>query len=154
MLEDISNISHVSVLWYWYEIKINFWPSDWQFSKLVCGSGVTGGGGGNFCWSTGKKRGKEKGKRGENWKMEIFYREKAFHAGKKSGKITLPPQKNFPVTPLVCGRAVCCWAMHNLSDYPYFVHLHLYRPSRGSHSWIVYRTNIEFHCRHRENYTK
>ena len=33
-------------------------------------------------------------------KMEIFYREKAFHAGEKSGKITLPPRKNFPVTPL------------------------------------------------------
>ena len=34
-------------------------------------------------------------------KMEIFYREKGFHAGKKkSGKITLPPQKKFPVTPL------------------------------------------------------
>ena len=33
-------------------------------------------------------------------KMEIFYREKAFHAGKKSGKMTLPPQKNFPVSPL------------------------------------------------------
>ena len=35
-------------------------------------------------------------------KMEIPYREKAFHAGKKkSGKMTLPPQKNvFPVTPL------------------------------------------------------
>ena len=33
-------------------------------------------------------------------KMEFFYREKAFHAGKKSGKMTLPPQKNFPVTPL------------------------------------------------------
>ena len=33
-------------------------------------------------------------------KMEIFYREKAFHARKKSGKMTLPPQKNFPVTPL------------------------------------------------------
>ena len=33
----------------------------------------------------------------------IFYREKAFHVGKKkkTGKITLPPQKNMPVTPLV-----------------------------------------------------
>ena len=30
----------------------------------------------------------------------FFYREKAFHAGKKSGKMTLAPQKNFPVTPL------------------------------------------------------
>ena len=34
-------------------------------------------------------------------KMEIFYQEKAFHTGKKSGKMTLPPQKNFPVTLLV-----------------------------------------------------
>ena len=32
--------------------------------------------------------------------MEIFYREKAFDAGKKLGIITLTPQKNFPVTPL------------------------------------------------------
>ena len=28
-------------------------------------------------------------------KMEIFYREKAFHTGKKSGKMNLPPQKKF-----------------------------------------------------------
>ena len=33
-------------------------------------------------------------------KMGIFYREKHFTPGKKSGKITLPPQKNMPVTPL------------------------------------------------------
>ena len=33
-------------------------------------------------------------------KMGIFYREKAFHTGKKSGKMTLPPQKNMSVTPL------------------------------------------------------
>ena len=44
--------------------------------------------------------------------MGIFYREKAFHAGKKkSGKITLPPQKNMPVTPLgvtqVCHMYTC-----------------------------------------------
>ena len=32
--------------------------------------------------------------------MGFFYGEKAFHAGKKSGKMTLPPQKNMPVTPL------------------------------------------------------
>ena len=101
---------------------------------------------GNFCWPTGKKEARKKGKRGENWeekkenckreggkvtkwgedlrtfffffffllltfqttkicfgstKMEIFYREKAFHAGKKkSGQMTLPPHKNFPVKPL------------------------------------------------------
>ena len=36
----------------------------------------------------------------ESTKIENFYREKAFHALKKSGKMTLPPQKNFPVTPL------------------------------------------------------
>ena len=28
--------------------------------------------------------------------MEIFYREKAFHAGKQIRKMTLPPLKNFP----------------------------------------------------------
>ena len=33
--------------------------------------------------------------------MDIFYREKAFHAGKKSGVMTLPPQENMPVTPLI-----------------------------------------------------
>ena len=27
--------------------------------------------------------------------MEIFYREKAFYAGKKSGKMTLPPSEKF-----------------------------------------------------------
>ena len=33
--------------------------------------------------------------------MGIFYWEKAFHdAEKKTGKMTLPPQKNMPVTPL------------------------------------------------------
>ena len=35
--------------------------------------------------------------------MENLYREKAFYAEKKkkkSGKMTLPSQKNFPVTPL------------------------------------------------------
>ena len=32
--------------------------------------------------------------------MEIFYWEKAFHAGKKTEKMTLPPQKTFPVMPL------------------------------------------------------
>ena len=33
-------------------------------------------------------------------KMGIFYQEKAFHAGKKSGKMTLPLLKNIPLTPL------------------------------------------------------
>ena len=32
--------------------------------------------------------------------MGIFYWEKAFYAGEKSGKMTFPPQKNIPVTPL------------------------------------------------------
>ena len=121
-------------------------------------SGVTGGGGVRAeCLPKtsdreisadlpGKKEGRKKGKRGENWekkkenceregwkmeggkvtkwgetflfvfcfslfkttkicfgctKMEIFYREKSIsHPGKKSGKMTLPPQKNFPVMPL------------------------------------------------------
>ena len=63
----------------------------------------------------GKKRQGKKGKWGNgeenslfkmtkicfgSTKMEIFYREKAFTPGKKSGKMTLPPQKNFPVMPL------------------------------------------------------
>ena len=39
--------------------------------------------------------------------MEIFYWEKAFHTReKRSGKMTFPPQKNFPVIPLsIQGRA-------------------------------------------------
>ena len=32
-------------------------------------------------------------------KMGIFYQEKTFHAGKKSGKITLPPFKSIPLKP-------------------------------------------------------
>ena len=38
-------------------------------------------------------------------KMEIFYLEKAFHAGKESGKNDFTPQKNFPVMPLVSRKA-------------------------------------------------
>ena len=34
-------------------------------------------------------------------RMEIFYRKKAFHAGKKFRKNDFAPQKNFPITPLV-----------------------------------------------------
>ena len=37
-------------------------------------------------------------------KMGIFYREKAFHTGKKWG-MTLPPLKNIPLTPLHPGVA-------------------------------------------------
>ena len=33
-------------------------------------------------------------------RMGIFYQEKSFHAGKKSGNMTLPPMKNIPLTPL------------------------------------------------------
>ena len=29
-------------------------------------------------------------------KMEVFYQKKAFHAGIKSAKMTLPPLQNFP----------------------------------------------------------
>ena len=39
----------------------------------------------------------------ESNKMGIFYWEKAFHVGKKSGKMTLPPLKNIPLThPVIC----------------------------------------------------
>ena len=34
-------------------------------------------------------------------RMGIFFREKSFHARKKSGNITLPPLKNIPLMPLV-----------------------------------------------------
>ena len=90
-------------------------------------SGVTGGGGGgaggqsaprdfwpgNFCWRIGKKEARKKGKRGENWEEKVenwkWKQENVrkrgedfffFTPGKKSGKMTLPPQKNMPVTPL------------------------------------------------------
>ena len=33
-------------------------------------------------------------------KLVIFYKEKAFHAEKKTGKMTLPPLKNISLTPL------------------------------------------------------
>ena len=42
-------------------------------------------------------------------KMGIFYREKTFHAGTKSGKMTLPPQKNMPVTPLLSNVIALQW---------------------------------------------
>ena len=45
------------------------------------------------------------------YQSRIFYREKAFHAGKKkSGKMTLPPQKYIPVTPLLMIYVIkrCC----------------------------------------------
>ena len=34
----------------------------------------------------------------------IFYREKAFNPGKKSGKMTLPPLKNIPLMPCLWGK--------------------------------------------------
>ena len=47
-------------------------------------------------------------------KMKIFYRDKSSSCqGKKSGKTTLPPQKNFPVTPLTVKKGHCqghCYA--------------------------------------------
>ena len=39
-------------------------------------------------------------------KIRIFYREKAFHVGKKIRQNSLPPQKNMPVTPLGVVRAL------------------------------------------------
>ena len=55
-------------------------------------------------------------------KMEISYREKAFHAGKKSGKMTLPPKKNMTVTPLptvhpVFDRIVSCFVDYFVASY-------------------------------------
>ena len=41
-------------------------------------------------------------------KMGIFYREKHFTPRKKSGKMTAP-QKNMPVTPLLCTRLSLLW---------------------------------------------
>ena len=43
-------------------------------------------------------------------KMGIFYRERAFHVGEKSGKITLSPLKNILLTPLPltqCTQTTC-----------------------------------------------
>ena len=42
--------------------------------------------------------------------MGIFYREKAFHTRKKSGKMTLPLLKNNPLTPLLVTR-VPSWSI-------------------------------------------
>ena len=44
-------------------------------------------------------------------KMRIFYWEKAFHAGKKSEKITLPPMKNIPLM-LLCDAV---WKVDNMT---------------------------------------
>ena len=41
-------------------------------------------------------------------KSEFSTGKKHFTSGKKSGKITLPPQKNMPVTPLLTGRGNDC----------------------------------------------
>ena len=44
----------------------------------------------------------------------------AFHAGKKSGKMTLPPQKNFPVTPLSWWRYFFPYPFLDLWFFCYF----------------------------------
>ena len=46
-------------------------------------------------------------------KMEIFSWEKGFHGEKKSGKKTLPPQKKFPVTPLVWSSPILLWIQYS-----------------------------------------
>ena len=43
--------------------------------------------------------------------MGIFYREKAFLVGKKSGKMTLPPQEKNPLTLLLFSR-VCLFFVY------------------------------------------
>ena len=48
-------------------------------------------------------------------KMEIFYREKAFHAEKKKiRKNDFAPQKNFPVTPLTQSQTLGCIFLSNI----------------------------------------
>ena len=55
-------------------------------------------------------------------KMGIFYQEKSFHAGKKSGKITLPPFKSILRKPLIHGLCPRTYALTNLvMRYPGFV---------------------------------
>ena len=60
--------------------------------------------------------------------MEIYYREKAFTPGKKSGKMTLPPQKKKknPVTPLVTLGEVAV-KMQNWKGYLYLTENQLSR---------------------------
>ena len=145
------DIAFLHTCWQWHNPRLPRWAED---------SALTSGGGGwqsapqrlltgKFLLMYQEKRGKEKGKRGENLEekkengkreggkleMEVgkvikrgedlflffffllftfendrnlfwvylngnFLQEKTIHAGKKSGKMTLPPQKNMPATPL------------------------------------------------------
>ena len=125
---------------------------------------------GNFCWPTGKKEARKKGKRGENGEEKkenckkeggklkeegklqneertfFFFFFFAFHFSKPlkfvlglpkwkfstgkcisrwekwSGKMTLPPQKNFPVMPLIV-RSL--WDKHSFSylSYSFIAHI-------------------------------
>ena len=54
-------------------------------------------------------------------RMGIFYRKKTFHAGKKSGKMTLPPQKNMPVTPLAAIHMPPSGSTSNSLNNPFIV---------------------------------
>ena len=55
-----------------------------------------------------------------NFPRGIFYREKAFHAGrKKSGKMTLPPLKNIPLTPLSKTFMIICHPEKNWLNCSY-----------------------------------
>ena len=99
----------------------------WWSEKCILSCGVTDRGGGGqgaeclpetsdreiFAYVSGKKRQGKKGKgmkikkkrrkiekeKVKNW--EFSTGKKHFTSGKKSGKMTLPPQKNMPVTPLI-----------------------------------------------------
>ena len=68
----------------------------------------------------------------QKWKFST--RKKHFMPGIKSGKMTLPPQKNFPVTPPSAGRHLeHPLHMEGADLLPViFISLYLYRTLRGS----------------------
>ena len=101
---------------------------------------------GNFCWPIGKKEGRKNGKlvkgKVENWKCKewkiskwgedlfffffcfsLFKTTKICFPGKKSGKITLPPQKNVPVMPLNVGWWFCHDSLLSISNQIHIYHM-------------------------------
>ena len=82
---------------------------------------------------------------GGSTKMGIFYREKAFHAGKKIRKIDFAPQKNIPLRPTPLSNVIvkiihCKISSSNLSSA---VQQKEQRPEpRGGGALILFRVRI------------
>ena len=130
--------------------------------SIATGGGGGGGGGGQRQRKKGKgvkiekKRRKIVKRKVEYWKWKVeklekrrgpfkplkyvlVYQNGNFLPGKsisKSGKITLPPQKNFPVTPLCLRHRI---VLFSLMSYPPSCSLYSCSPRRASRKlWTVY----------------